>query len=404
MYSDSFINYTGLETHQNNLSGETNILTIGIGGAGGNVVRRMIESGLDNVNYAIVNTDQTALNSNPAAIRIAIGKNLTRGLGAGMQPDLARAAALEDIDDLRNCLEGTHMLFIAAGMGGGTGTGASPVVAEIAKELGILTIAVITTPFDFEGNQRMKLSEKGINDLKKYIDTLVIVPNERLLEIAPNLSINKAFGLADDVLRNAIFGVSNLITGESQINLDFADVRTVLREKGRAFIGLGAGKGDARGEQAAKKAMESPVLNNHIVQDATGIIVHMEIDPDFTLAQINQAANIIKQKAKPDANVIWGYNTNSQLKSEVRFTLIAAGFEEESNDINQNPVENSIKENLELEEDLIVLEEDQIQAAPHIPEDFTSNFKGKDIEKPTFIRNQEQQRYTDIDDDPNENS
>ena len=398
MHSD-YLNYSVFGSRESNLSGKTNILTIGVGGAGGNVVRRMIENGLDNVDYAVINTDQKALNSNPAHIRIPIGKNLTKGLGAGMKPDLAKAAALEDIDDIRSCLENINMLFITSGMGGGTGTGASPVIAEIAKELGILTIAVITTPFHFEGTKRMQLANKGIEELKKYIDTLVMVPNERLLEIAPQMSMNNAFSLADDVLRNAIFGVSNLITGESDINLDFADVQTVLREKGRAFIGIGKGKGDSRGEQAAKKAMESPVLNNHIIYDSTGIIIHMEVDTDFTITQVNQAAEYIRKEAKKDAHIIWGYKVNTQLQSEVRFTLIAAGFEELKEKEEKFEMEqHQTKENDALKNnDIIHLgEEEQIQDSPYIPNDFFSNPKKSDLETPTFIRNQD--RNTDFDD------
>jgi cell division protein FtsZ len=386
--SDSFIDYSGVEQKPNPLSGKIKILTLGAGGAGGSVVRRMIENGLDNVDYAIVNTDQIAINSNPAPIRIPIGKNLTKGLGAGMKPDLARAGALEDIEDIRSCLEGVHMLFITAGMGGGTGTGASPVIAEVAKELGILTIAVVTTPFSFEGNRRMTLAKNGIEELKKYIDTLVIVPNERLLTIAPQMTMNDAFVLADDVLRNAIFGVSNLITGESDINLDFADVQTVLKDKGRAFIGIGTGKGDTRGEQAAQKAMSSPVLNDHIVKDATGVIIHMEVDPEFTIQQVQSAAEIIKKEAKENADVIWGYKQNSQLQSEVRFTLIAAGFEEEEEDAEMHRQANE-ELDTEPDEDVLVLGEEQIQDTPHIPDDFHSEQKKTDIDTPAFIRNQE---------------
>ena len=260
----SDVNFSGIgRSELEDLRGDTIIKVVGVGGAGGSVVRRMIESGIDTVDYAVVNTDKMVLDSNPAPIKITIGKKLTRGLGAGMRPEIGREAAIEDLDDLRACLEGAHMVFIAAGMGGGTGTGAAPVLAEIAKELNILTVAIVSTPFEFEGGKRMNLAISGIEELKKHIDTLMIIPNEKLLEIAtPNMGMKQAFTMADDVLRDAIRGVSNLINGEADINLDFMDVKTVMKDKGRAFIGIGIAKGKNRGEEAAIKAMESPVLNS----------------------------------------------------------------------------------------------------------------------------------------------
>ena len=392
MNSNPYIDYSGLGDYKDELkTGKTNILAIGVGGAGGNVVRRMIESDLQLVNYAAINTDQAALNNNPAEKRITIGKKLTKGLGSGMKPEVARAAALEDIDEIRQILEGVDMLFIAAGMGGGTGTGASPVIAEIAKELDILTIAVVTTPFDFEGKDRMDLALQGIEELKKYIDTVITVPNQRLMSLGP-LSVKQAFGLADDVLKNAIFGVANLINGETEINVDFADVCTVLREKGKAFIGMGIGEGESRGEKAAKQAMNSPVLNNHIIQDSTGIIIHMEADPNFTLQQVNQSAEIIKSQAKNNNNkVIWGYQTNSKLENKVIITLIAAGFEQEEESKQQyldNSQDINNKNDEENDEGIIELKEEQIQDSPHIPDGYADKKKQSDIDTPTFIRNQ----------------
>ena len=390
---DNLVNFSGLGDKLTNPTGKTNILAIGVGGAGGSIVRRMIESELGGVNYAVVNTDQKVLNSNPAPLRIAIGKNLTRGLGAGMKPDLARSAALEDINDIRSCLEGMHMVFITAGMGGGTGTGASPVIAEEAKELGILTIAVVTTPFGFEGSKRAMLAQNGIAELKKHIDTLIIVHNDKLLEVAPQLSMNKAFILTDEVLRNAIFGVSNLITGESNINLDFADITTVLKDKGRAFIGIGVGKGEARGEQAAKNAMKSPVLSSHMVQNATGIIIHVEADSDFNLMQVQKAAKIIESKAAKNADVIFGHKENPQLQSEVQITLIAAGFEESTtiSDTSRHPLRVNdvmLKQNKPSTEEPILLGDDLIVDTPHIPVDFTLDQKKKeDLDTPTYLRN-----------------
>ena len=391
MNSNPYIDYSGLGENKDELkTGKINILAAGVGGAGGNVVRRMIENDLKLVNYAAINTDQAALNNNPAEKRITIGKNLTKGLGAGMKPEVARASALEDIDEIRQILEDTDMLFIAAGMGGGTGTGASPVLAEVAKELDILTIAVVTTPFNFEGKDRMELALKGIEELKKYIDTVITVPNERLMSLGP-LSVKQAFGLADDVLKNAIFGVANLINGETEINVDFADVCTVLREKGKAFIGMGVGEGETRGEKAAKQAMNSPILNNHIIQEATGIIIHMEADPNFTLQQVNQSAEIIRSQAKNISNkVIWGYQTNSKLENKVIITLIAAGFEHAEKN---NTQLSDNKETEESNENFVVLEEEQIQDTPHVPDEYISDQeKQSDIDIPTYLRNQ---KHTD---------
>ena len=393
---DNPVNYSGLENETTQPTGKTNILAIGVGGAGGNVIRRMIESELGGVNYAVVNTDLQVLNSNPAPLRIAIGKNLTKGSGAGARPEVARLAALEDINDIRSCLAGMDMVFITAGMGGGTGTGAAPVIAEEAKELGILTIAVVTTPFGFEGSKKAMLAQNGIAELKKHIDTLIIVNNDKLLEVVPQLSINKAFGLTDGVLRNAIFGVSNLITGESNINLDFADVTTVLKDKGRAFISIGVGKGEARGEQAAKNAMKSPVLSNNMVQNATGIIIHVEADSDFNLMQVQKAAKMIQSQAAKNADVIFGHKENPQLQSEVQITLIAAGLEESTtiSDASRQPFrvdDVMLKRNkpgdiVENADDCLILGEDyeQVIDKPRMPR----NFNAKDPNTPAYVRHQ----------------
>ncbi len=417
----SDVNFSGIgRSELEDLRGDTIIKVVGVGGAGGSVVRRMIESGIDTVDYAVVNTDKMVLDSNPAPIKITIGKKLTRGLGAGMRPEIGREAAIEDLDDLRTCLEGAHMVFIAAGMGGGTGTGAAPVLAEIAKELNILTVAIVSTPFEFEGGKRMNLAVAGIEELKKHIDTLMIVPNEKLLEIAtPNMGMKQAFTMADDVLRDAIRGVSNLINGEADINLDFMDVKTVMKDKGRAFIGIGIAKGQNRGEEAAIKAMESPVLNSYSVQNASGIIVYIEGDPEFPMQEVKKSAESIQQKAGENADVIFGYKENQKFKSEVRITIIVAGFE---GDLIQSKKIDSRKpikvedifnkyeqQNLQSssekteKESLLILDDEfsvnPVVDKPHIPTDYQSLDKKEetDTDIPTFIRKQDSTRYQDED-------
>ena len=354
-------------------------------------------------------------------IKITIGKKLTRGLGAGMRPEIGREAAIEDLDDLRACLEGAHMVFIAAGMGGGTGTGAAPVLAEIAKELNILTVAIVSTPFEFEGGKRMNLAISGIEELKKHIDTLMIIPNEKLLEIAtPNMGMKQAFTMADDVLRDAIRGVSNLINGEADINLDFMDVKTVMKDKGRAFIGIGIAKGKNRGEEAAIKAMESPVLNSYSVQNASGIIVYIEGDPEFPMQEVRKSAEAIQQKAGENADVIFGYKENQKFQSEVRITIIVAGFEgdlQQSKEMDSrkpfkvedifNKYEN--RQNLGIsseepeKENLLILDEEfsvnPVVDKPHIPTDYQVLDKKEetDTDIPAFIRKQDFTRYQDED-------
>ena len=416
----SDINFSGIgRSELEDLRGDTIIKVIGVGGAGGSVVRRMIESGIDMVDYAVVNTDKMVLDSNPAPVKIPIGKKLTRGLGAGMRPEIGREAAIEDLDDLRACLEGVHMVFIAAGMGGGTGTGAAPVLAEIAKELNILTVAIVSMPFEFEGGKRMNLATAGIEELKKHIDTLMIIPNEKLLEIAtPNMAMKQAFAMADDVLRDAIRGVSNLINGEADINLDFMDVKTVMKDKGRAFIGIGIAKGKNRGEEAAIKAMESPVLNSYSVQNASGIIVYIEGDPEFPMQEVRKSAEAIQQKAGENADVIFGYKENQKFQSEVRITIIVAGFEGDllqpremdlrkpikvEDIFNKYEQQQNLQSSSDETENLLILDDEfsvnPVVDKPHIPTDYQSLDKKEetDTDIPAFIRKQDSTRYQDED-------
>jgi cell division protein FtsZ len=309
-------------------SGLPTIKVIGVGGGGGNVVNRMINDGVKGVQYIAANTDMMVLNSSKADIVLPLGTKTTKGLGAGMRPDVGRLAAEEAIDAIRAALENTDMVFIAAGMGGGTGTGAAPIVAEIAKEMKILTVGVVTTPFRFEGSKRNKIAMEGIADLKKHVDTLMIIPNDKLLEIASSkTTMNEAFSIADDVLKQAISGITNLINLEGFINLDFADLKTVMADKGRAIMGTGVSNGENRGLEAAKKAISSPLLSDTPISGATGVIINIVADEQFSLLDAQAAAEFIQSNADQDADVIFGVVTEASRENEVVITVIATGFD-----------------------------------------------------------------------------
>lgn len=305
------------------------IKVIGIGGGGGNVVNRMIKDEVKGVQYVAINTDGMALNSSLADISLPIGKVITNGLGAGMKPEVGRMAAEEEIERIKEILSDTDLVFLAAGMGGGTGTGAIPVIAEIAKELKILTVAVVTIPFSFEGPKRSRLAEAGILELKKHIDTLVVIPNSKLLELAsPKTTMAEAFAMADDVLKQAISGITNLINLEGVINLDFADLYTVMANKGSAYMGTGVGRGDSRGLTAVKAALSSPLISQPIA-GATGVIINIVADEAFPLFDAEAAAEHIQGSANQDADVIFGLVYDPTLKAEVSVTVIATGYDSE---------------------------------------------------------------------------
>lgn len=309
-------------------TGLPTIKVIGIGGGGGNVVNRMVDDGVKGVQYLAANTDVMVLNSSKADIILPLGSKITKGLGAGMKPEIGRMAAEEDIEAIRDALENGDMVFIAAGMGGGTGTGAAPIVAEIAKEMKLLTVGVVTTPFRFEGNKRAKIAEEGIEEFKKHVDTLMVIPNDKLLEIASSkTTMNEAFSIADDVLKQAISGITNLINLEGIINLDFADLKTVMSNKGRAIMGTGVANGENRGLEAAKKAISSPLLSDTPISGATGVIINIVADDQFSLLDAQAAADFIQSTADQDADVIFGLVTDSSKDNEVVITVIATGFE-----------------------------------------------------------------------------
>ncbi len=304
------------------------IKVIGVGGGGGNAVNRMINEGLGGVEFISVNTDNQALMLSKAKTRVRIGDKLTRGLGAGGNPEIGRKAAEESSDELYEVLRGADMIFIAGGMGGGTGTGASPVIAQIAKELGALTIGVVTRPFSFEGSRRQQSAESGIEALKSQVDTLIVIPNDRLLQIADKrASLQQAFSLADDVLRQGIQGISELITVPALINLDFADVRTIMSEGGAALMAVGRADGDDRARRAAEAAISSGLLDVTI-DGARGILFNITGGQNLSLFEVNEAAAIIKESAHPECNLIFGAQIDENMGDERRITVIATGFEQ----------------------------------------------------------------------------
>jgi len=302
------------------------IKVVGCGGGGGNAVNRMIKEGLRNVEFIVVNTDKQALALSQASQKIQIGDKLTKGLGAGANPEIGYKAAEESKDEISKAIKGADMVFITAGMGGGTGTGAAPVVAEIAKTMGILTVGVVTKPFPFEGRKRMLHAEQGICSLKERVDTLVTIPNERLLTMVDRkTTLVDSFKLADDVLMQGVQGISDLITIPGLVNLDFADVRTIMVDKGLAHMGVGRGSGDNRAQDAARQAISSPLLETSIV-GATGVLLNVTGGADLGLLEINEAAEIVQDAADPDANIIFGAVIDENLKDEIRITVIATGF------------------------------------------------------------------------------
>lgn len=309
------------------------IKVIGCGGGGNNAVNRMILGGLKNVEFIAVNTDKQALMLSQATQKIQIGDKLTKGLGAGANPEIGQKAAEESKEEIAQAIKGSDMVFITAGMGGGTGTGAAPVIAEIAKSMGILTVGVVTKPFPFEGRKRMIHAEMGIKNLKDRVDTLVTIPNERLLSIVDKKTpLIESFKFADDVLRQGVQGISDLITIPGLVNLDFADVKTIMIDRGLAHMGTGEGRGDNRAAEAAKQAISSPLLETSII-GATGVLLNITGGSDFSLIEMNEAAEIVQQAADPDANIIVGAVIDENLKDEIRITVIATGFEASNNEI-----------------------------------------------------------------------
>lgn len=304
------------------------IKVIGVGGAGCNAINTMITGGLCRVDFIAANTDVQALERSQASYKIQIGPDRTRGLGAGAKPEVGRDAALESKDEIRESLEGADMVFVTAGMGGGTGTGAAPIVASIARELGILTVAVVTKPFQYEGHRRMSHAEEGIRDLKRHVDTVLIIPNQRLLGIVDKATpLLDAFKVADDVLRQAIQGIADVITTTGLVNVDFADVRTIMSHTGRAVMGMGIARGATRAAEAAQKAICSPLLEEGSVEGARGVLLNITGGPNMSLHEVEEAASIVQHAADPEANIIVGQVINSEMGDDLVVTVIATGFE-----------------------------------------------------------------------------
>ena len=302
------------------------IKVIGVGGGGNNAIKRMIQTNIRGVEFIAINTDRQALDESCAAKKLVIGKNTTGGLGAGANPSVGKQSAEESAEEIKQLIEGADMLFITAGMGGGTGTGAAPVVARLSHEMGILTVGIVTKPFDFEGRSRMVKAEAGVEELAKYVDSLIVIPNERLKQIeAENLRLDAAFEIADDVLRKGVQSVSDVINFPGFVNLDFADVTTVMKNAGYAHMGVGQAKGEDKARLAATMAISSPLLSTSIA-GATGVIISITSSPDIQLSEIDLASRMVQEEAHPDANIIWGTSFNEDMTNEMRITIIATGF------------------------------------------------------------------------------
>ena len=355
------------------MDGTATIKVIGVGGAGNNAVNRMIEAEIKGVEFIAVNTDRQALQKSKAPVKIQIGEKITRGLGAGANPDIGAQAAEESRSEIAESLRGADMVFVTAGMGGGTGTGAAAIVAGAAKEMGILTIAVVTKPFTFEGKKRLAQAERGVESLKGKVDSLVVIPNDKLLQIIDRkTSIIEAFKMADDVLRQGVQGISDLIAIEGLVNLDFADVKTIMLNRGMAHMGIGRASGENRAEDAAKQAIQSPLLETSI-EGARGVIINITGGPDLGLQEINTAAELVQRSVDPEANIIWGSVIDESLGDEIVITVIATGFETEQ-PLTSIGVENLVSKAWD-------------KKVNSIPTSSESNNSSSDLDIPSFLRN-----------------
>lgn len=355
------------------LDGTATIKVIGVGGAGNNAVNRMIEAEIKGVEFIAVNTDRQALQKSKAPTKIQIGEKITRGLGAGANPDIGAQAAEESRSEIGEALRGADMVFVTAGMGGGTGTGAASIVAGTAKEMGILTIAVVTKPFTFEGKKRLAQAERGVESLKGKVDSLVVIPNDKLLQVIDRkTSIVEAFKMADDVLRQGVQGISDLIAIEGLVNLDFADVKTIMLNRGMAHMGIGRASGENRAEDAAKQAVQSPLLETSI-EGARGVIINITGGNDLGLQEINTAAELIQRSVDPEANIIWGSVIDESLGDEIVITVIATGFETEA-PLTSIGVENLVSKAWD-------------RKVNSIPTSTESNNSSSDLDIPSFLRN-----------------
>jgi cell division protein FtsZ len=369
-----------------------NIKVIGVGGGGGNMVDHMISQGVGEIDLIVANTDAQALHNSSAPTKIQLGERKTRGLGAGMKPEVGKNAALESFEDIKEALEGADIVFIASGLGGGTGTGATPIVAQAAKEVDALTVSVVTKPFAFEGKRRAKLALEGLEELKKESDSIVVIPNEKLLSIVDkHLGIKESFKLVDDILAKAVGGMSAVVLshGHHDINVDFADVRTVMSHKGMAILGVGEAEGEDAAVEAVKNAIESPLLDNMSINGAMGVLVHFHIHPNFPLIQIQQAMDIIYDSVDENADVIFGTTTNESFaENEVKITIVATGFDNEEvlEPIDVKPTNNV--------DEVTITQKTQKQSMPKMGNRIKISGGGDyvadevDLDIPTFLRRQ----------------
>ncbi len=367
------------------------IKVIGIGGAGGNAVNTMISYTLQGVDFVVANTDAQALGASASPTKIQLGAEVTKGLGAGSDPDIGRQAALEAREQIRETLTGADMVFITAGLGGGTGTGGAPIAAEVAREQGALTVAVVTKPFQFEGKRRNAQAEAGIAELRRMVDTLIIVPNQRLLSLGGrNISLVEAFKKADDILYHAVKGISDLIMVPGLINLDFADVKTIMAEMGMALMGTGTAGGENRAVEAAQRAISSPLLEDNTIQGARGVLLNITGGPSMTLYEIHEASSLIQAEAHEDANIIFGTVVDETMGDEIRITVIATGFESaEFGRSNVTPLGSLRRSNLNvpayIRNEKPVDPAAAAKAGPAGPDEAEEN---PDLEIPTFLRRQ----------------
>lgn len=365
------------------MDGTATIKVIGVGGAGNNAVNRMIEAGIRNVEFIAVNTDRQTLNESKANSKIQIGEKLTRGLGAGANPDIGSQAAEESRAEIAEVLKGADMVFVTAGMGGGTGTGAAPIVASTAKEMGILTIGVVTKPFTFEGKKRLAQAERGVASLKGKVDTLVVIPNDKLLQVIDRkTSMIEAFRMADDVLRQGVQGISDLISVPGVINLDFADVRTIMLNQGMAHMGIGCASGENRAEDAAKQAIQSPLLETSI-EGARGIIINITGGSDMGLHEANTAAELVQRSADPEANIIFGTVIDDSMGDEIQITVIATGFEKEEEKRQTQSTPSSQYENIVAD---AWRKRNSSNVSSISSSSSSSNDSNGDLDIPTFLR------------------
>ncbi len=351
-------------------SNTAKIKVIGVGGGGGNAVNMMIAYDLSGVGFIVANTDSQAMVASEAPVKVQLGAEITKGLGAGSDPEVGKKAAIESEGRLREVLTGADMVFVTAGLGGGTGTGGAPIVAEIAKELGALTVAVVTKPFQFEGKKRERQAEEGLAELRNMVDTLIVVPNQRLLSISGrSMSLPDAFKKADDILYNGVKGISDLIMVPGLINLDFADVKNIMSEMGLALMGTGVASGDNRAIEAAQKAISSPLLEDNSIQGARGVLLNVTGGSEMTLFEVNEASSLIQSEANEDANIIFGTVIDDSMGDEIRITVIATGFDPKSRNYEGVP---------------------ELSTVPGYATPGYSTKRREDLAKPTFIRNRDE--------------